>query len=134
MSTQLGHSEQASQTRMVEGQHHPPTWISEKSDIITEVIPTGSERDANFVHGGWSQIAVGVIPNWTMSRIAKNNQAIWSGQWTTKRTTFQRLALDIPLTDLVPVLEFEKAVQDALNEQTTLGKYQALDRVFQFCD
>ncbi|KAG8743839.1 hypothetical protein FRC10_011306 [Ceratobasidium sp. 414] len=115
-----------------EGQYHSLAWISEKSDVITEVIHTDNSRDANFVHDGWSQIATDTVPTWTASRIAKNNRAASSGQWTTKRTTFQRLALDIPLTDLVPVSEFEEAVQNALNEQTTLEKYRALDRVFQF--
>ncbi|KAG8713592.1 hypothetical protein FRC08_013058 [Ceratobasidium sp. 394] len=116
----------------IEGQHHFPAWISERSDVITEVIQTDNNRDANFIHDGWSQIAADTVPTWTASRIAKNNRATLSGQWTTRRMTFQRLALDIPLPDLVPVSEFEQAVQDALNEQTMPGKHQALDRVFQF--
>ncbi|KAG9125510.1 hypothetical protein FRC07_007312, partial [Ceratobasidium sp. 392] len=114
----------------VEEHYYLPAWIRKKYDVITELINTDNTRNATFVHEGWSHIATDVVPPWAALRMARNNRTAASGQWTTKRTTFQRLALDIPLHDLAPVAEFRKAIQGALREPTSLEKFQALDQTF----
>ncbi|KAG8735791.1 hypothetical protein FRC12_017913, partial [Ceratobasidium sp. 428] len=115
-----------------EGQNYPSTWIREHNDVITDIIETSNGRDTNYIHDGWSLIATNTIPVWIALRIAKNNQAAGESHCVTKQTIFRRLLLDMPLTDLVPCSEFEEDVRKALNKATNLGKFQALDRVFQF--
>jgi hypothetical protein len=115
----------------VDGQFCSSKWIREKSDIISEIITTRNSRDTNYVHQGWSLPATTTATPWMSSRIAGNNQIPSNGWVLTKRTTVQRLTLDIPLEDLVPVPEFEIDIQAALEKPTDLGKYQSLERVFQ---
>jgi hypothetical protein len=115
----------------VEGEAYSPSWIQEKEDIITEVISTKSDRISNYVHQGWSVSAASTVLPWVSSRAAHTHQANQNGDWTTKRTTIQRLTIDVPVEDLVPAAGFETAVQAALGKPTTLEKFQALNKVFQ---
>ncbi|KAG8743790.1 hypothetical protein FRC10_011419 [Ceratobasidium sp. 414] len=118
-------------TYKIQEKHHSPTWIEERADILTEVIPTDNLRSSNYVHHGWSIAAATTLTPWIASRIARGGQANPSGQWTTKRTAIQRLALDIPPEDLILAPKFEAAIRIALGKPTTLEKFQALDKVFQ---
>ncbi|KAG8729287.1 hypothetical protein FRC10_004104, partial [Ceratobasidium sp. 414] len=111
-------------------QHHSLAWIEECDDIISEVIPTQSTRATNYVHQGWSIVATTTLAPWISSRIARKDQPNEKGNWVTKRTIVQRLVLDIPPGDLVPVPEFETDVRAALGKPTVFEKVESLNKVF----
>lgn len=99
--------------------------------MITEVVPTKTDRDANFAHHGWSASAISTATPWIASRIAKNNQAPGENLWVTKRMVVQRLVVTLALQDLVPAPEFEQDVLAALGKASSPEKFQELDQVFQ---
>lgn len=99
--------------------------------MITEIVPTKTDRDANFAHQGWSASAMSTTTPWIALRIAKSNQAPGEYFWVTKRTTVQRLTVTPAFQDLVPAPEFEEDVLAALGKPSRPEKFQALDQVFQ---
>jgi hypothetical protein len=100
--------------------------MRETNDIVTEVITTTSEREANYVHQGWSLSATSVIPPWTSSRIASHNQSDRDGVWVTKRTIVQALTLNVSLEELAAVSDFEDEIRAGLAKPTTFEKLQAI--------
>ncbi|KAG8710288.1 hypothetical protein FRC09_000196, partial [Ceratobasidium sp. 395] len=112
----------------ISGQHHAAAWIEDKSEIISENVETETVRDSNYVHQGWSAAAAVTVTPWAASRIDRHLQANKSGQWITKRTIVQRLALNIPPEDISPTPAFEVDVQAALGKRTALEKFKALDK------
>ncbi|QRV96721.1 hypothetical protein RhiJN_24739 [Ceratobasidium sp. AG-Ba] len=115
----------------IEGRLHSPDWILETNNITTDIIRTLTERDANYVHAGWSQIATSANPPWMGSRIGSNQQMTVRIKQTTRMILFQRLSVEIPSSDLVPVAEFEDVIRDALEGPTLVDRFQRLSRVFQ---
>ncbi|KAJ1305809.1 hypothetical protein OPQ81_010538 [Rhizoctonia solani] len=100
--------------------------------VISETITTYSQREANYVHHGWSVGAVAVVSPWTISRVDATNRQNAGGTWVTRRTLAQRLGVRVLLEDLTPVPEFKKAIEEALARPTIFEKlravYCALDR------
>lgn len=101
-------------------------FIREMNDIVTETIATKCEREANYVHQGWSLAAASVISPWTSSRIAGNNRPNPDGGWITKRTFVQRISLNVQLEELAPVQGFVADVETALQKSTMFEQLQAL--------
>jgi hypothetical protein len=105
-----------------------PPCVREKSDIITELITTEHEREANYVHQGWSVNAASTISPLTSCRITNKNQPNRGSVWVTKRTVAQRLTFRILLEELTPVSEFEADIVTALEKPTTFETFQAIYR------
>ncbi|CAE6516488.1 unnamed protein product [Rhizoctonia solani] len=106
-----------------------PPFVQEVHDILTEAVTARTEREANYVHHGWSIGAIATLSPWTMSRIAANNQPNPKGAWVTRRTLVPRLSLRLSVNELAPVPEFEDAVKEALKEPTIFGQFRAVYRV-----
>ncbi|KAG9122278.1 hypothetical protein FRC07_001427 [Ceratobasidium sp. 392] len=115
----------------VQGQHHSPTWVKERDDILSKKIFTHTSRELNYVHHGWSPAAVATFTPWTASRINWHQQVNESGYWVTKRTLVQRLTLNIPPEDITSVPEFDADVWAALGRPTASEKLKALEKVFE---
>ncbi|KAG8697233.1 hypothetical protein FRC11_000168, partial [Ceratobasidium sp. 423] len=103
--------------------------IKELTSLSTEIIVTDTEREANYAHRGWSIGAIRTISPWISSRIAANCQSNAVKVGYTKITKTRRLKVQVLLGDLVPVPEFEAAVEDALGKPTMFEKFQAVYHV-----
>lgn len=99
--------------------------------MITEIVPTKTDRNANYAHQGWSTSSISTTTPWIASRIATRNESPGENLWMTKRTVIQRLAINVALQDLVPASELEEDVLAALGKPSNPEKFQALDQVFQ---
>lgn len=117
--------------KLKESERQLPFLVRECNNVVTEVISTKTNRDANFVHQGWSTSAISTSTPWIAPRIAKSNQALGENLWATKRTVVQRLAITFALQDLVPAPQFEEDVLTALRKPSRPERFQALDQVFQ---
>ncbi|KAG8688911.1 hypothetical protein FRC09_012676, partial [Ceratobasidium sp. 395] len=106
---------------------YTPAWISDVYDSIEEVIHTRTDRDSNYVHHGWSLDAATTLPPWNVSRVERGCQVIGCGSWTTKRATARRLAVTIPLNDVVPADEFEAEIAASLDQTTDFERFQKLN-------
>lgn len=107
--------------------HNP---IQEQNNMITKVLSTKTDRDANYAHQGWSTSAMSVTTPWIASRIAKHNRAPKEDAWITKRIVVQRLSVSLALRDVQTNPEFERDVLAALGKSSRLEKFEALDGVF----
>ncbi|CAE6484447.1 unnamed protein product [Rhizoctonia solani] len=105
--------------------------IQETNNIDSEVITTDSVRDTNYVHKGWSLSALSGVSPWTISRIARNNQAIPTSRSITKYVVVQKLRVDLSTDDIAPVPELEEEFRVALGQPTLFEKSQAVYRVFE---
>lgn len=103
-----------------------PPCIREMNNVITEVITTKNEREANYVHHGWSLAALSDLSPCTLSRIGCHNQPNPDQIRVTKRTIVQRLTFLLSLKELEANPEFEAEVSTAMERPTTFGKFQAL--------
>ncbi|KAL5631982.1 hypothetical protein ACGC1H_000118 [Rhizoctonia solani] len=103
-----------------------PPFVQEVHDILTETVAARTEREANYVHHGWSIGAIATLSPWTMSRIAANNQPDPKGAWITRRTLVPRLSLRLSVNELAPVPEFEDAIKEALKKPTIFGQFRAV--------
>jgi hypothetical protein len=103
------------------------------NEIDTEVIKTKNERETTYAHKGWSPSAISTTSPWTLSRIANNNRSQTTSDVSsiTKRVIVQRLRVDLPLEDLIPVPEFEADILAALEKPTKFEKFHALYQVFE---
>lgn len=99
--------------------------------MITEVVSSDNDRDANFARHGWSLAAQSTTTPWITARIAKNRKSSDESLCVTKRFVVQRLAIRVALRNLEPVPEFEEEVVVALGKQSKFEKFQALDEAFQ---
>ncbi|CAE6426585.1 unnamed protein product [Rhizoctonia solani] len=102
--------------------------IEEANKLSTEFLVTNTKREANYVHRGWSIGAIKTICPWTSSRIAANNQHNAEGIWYTRLTRIRLFRVQVLLEDLVPMPEFEAAIEEALRQPTTFEKFQAVYR------
>lgn len=102
--------------------------VREMNDIITELITTKNEREANYVHQGWSLPTASLSFPWTASRISRYNQSNRDEVWITKRTIMRRLTFRILLEDLVPDPGFEADIKVALEKPTTYDRFQGVYR------
>ncbi|KAF8602191.1 hypothetical protein BDV93DRAFT_217373 [Ceratobasidium sp. AG-I] len=105
-------------------------FIHEHKNLVTKVLLTNTDRDANFAHQGWSTSAMSVTTPWIASRIAKHNRAPKEDSWITRRMVVQRVSVNLTLRDLQPNPEFEGDVVAALGKPSRFEKFQALDEVF----
>lgn len=103
-------------------------FIREMNNVVTETITTKTEREANYVHQGWTLSACSPLSPWIPARIAGTNRPNPDGAWITKRTIVQRLSLNMQLEELVAVPEFEADIEAALRRPTTFEQLQALYR------
>ncbi|CUA68618.1 hypothetical protein RSOLAG22IIIB_07994 [Rhizoctonia solani] len=103
-----------------------PPLVQEINDFVTESITTKTEREANYIHSGWSLDAVSAINPWISSRIAFNNQPNAEGTWITRRTLIHRFRLRISPGELTPVPEFRTEVEAALNRLTVFQQFEAV--------
>ncbi|KAG8777534.1 Zymogen granule protein 16 B [Ceratobasidium sp. 428] len=109
------------------GLQYSTTWISDVYDSMEEVIHTRTDRDSNYVHHGWSLDAATTLPPWSVSRVERGCQVIRRGSWTTKRATARRLAVKIPLDDIIPAEEFEAEIAASLDQTTDFERFQKLN-------
>ncbi|KAG8701827.1 hypothetical protein FRC11_011873, partial [Ceratobasidium sp. 423] len=100
----------------------------EKNDIFTEIITTHHKRESNYIHQGWSVGAAATISPWTLSRRDATNRYNAGGTWTTRRMLAPRLRAQVLLEDLIPVPEFEAAIEQALTRPSRFEKFQAVYR------
>ncbi|EUC55859.1 hypothetical protein RSOL_141900, partial [Rhizoctonia solani AG-3 Rhs1AP] len=105
-----------------------PPLVQEINDFVTESIATKTEREANYIHSGWSIDATSAISPWTSSRIAANNQPNAEGAWITRRTLVQRFRLRISPGDLVAIPEFKTEIEVALDKPTVFQQFEAVYR------
>ncbi|KDN41378.1 hypothetical protein RSAG8_07493, partial [Rhizoctonia solani AG-8 WAC10335] len=103
-----------------------PPFVQEVHDILTEAVTAKTEREANYVHHGWSIGAIATLSPWTSSRIAANNQPDPIGAWVTRRTLVPRLSLRLSVNELAPVPEFEDAVKEALKKPTIFEQFRSV--------
>jgi hypothetical protein len=103
-------------------------FVQEMDDSITEMVTTKNEREANYVHQGWSLSAASTIPLWASSRIANKSQPNPNGVWITKRSVLQRLTFRVLLDELAPMPQFEADMKAALEKPTTSEKFQAVHK------
>lgn len=108
----------------------PSSSIREQKNLITNVLLTKTDREANYAHQGWSASAMSVTTPWIASRIAKRNKAPREDIWVTKRIVAQQLTASLTLLDLEPVPEFEGAVLVALGQPNRFERFQAISEVF----
>ncbi|CAE6457038.1 hypothetical protein ACGC1H_003201 [Rhizoctonia solani] len=106
-------------------------FVKEISEFFNETITTKTERETNYIHHGWSNIAASTTNPWILSRIAANNQPNAEETWLTKRTLVQRFRVRVSPKDLAPVPEFKAEIEAALKKSTVFHRfeavYQALD-------
>jgi hypothetical protein len=106
--------------------------VQETNNVLVEVTITANQRDANYVHHGWSHAVASAIPPWTLSRMTSDNLGTFNPvaeEWVTKQSTLQRLSFDLLVEELEPIPDFEAEVQSALAKPTKFEKFQALYRV-----
>ncbi|KAH7333549.1 hypothetical protein B0J17DRAFT_675792 [Rhizoctonia solani] len=108
--------------------HGTVPFIQEINRVLTETITTHKQREANYVHHGWSVAAVATVSPWTLSRIDATDRHNEEGTWITRRTLAQRLKVQVLPEDLAPTPEFKAAIEEALKQPTTLEKFRAVDR------
>jgi hypothetical protein len=106
-------------------------FVQEVDDNVTEMITTSNEREANYVHQGWSLSAASTIPPWASSRITQSDQHNSQGVWITKRILIQRLTFNVSRKELAPVPEFEADIRAALEKPTTAEMFQAVHNTLQ---
>ncbi|KAG9080863.1 hypothetical protein FRC06_006059, partial [Ceratobasidium sp. 370] len=118
----------------IDGQHYSGSWVREENRLSTEVIRTSCDRDANYVHEGWSlsTLSTSALSPWSLSRIANRNQTTQEGSWITKRMIIKCLAVNIPLREVKPVPEFEAEVLEALNKSSKVEQFQAVYEAFAY--
>ncbi|CAE6474187.1 unnamed protein product [Rhizoctonia solani] len=104
-------------------------FMEELTNLSTEIIITNTEHEANYAHRGWSIGAIRTISPWISSRLAANCQSNAARTGYTRLIKTRRLKMQVLLDDLVPVPEFEAAVEDALGKPTNFEKFQAVYRV-----
>ncbi|CAE6473783.1 unnamed protein product [Rhizoctonia solani] len=100
--------------------------VQEITDFFTETISAKTERETNYIHHGWSNIAASTINPWILSRIAANNQPDAQGSWLTRRTLVQRFRVRVSPKDLVAVPEFRAEIEAALKKSTVFHQFEAV--------
>ncbi|CAE6450391.1 unnamed protein product [Rhizoctonia solani] len=103
-----------------------PPFVQEISEFFNETIATKTERDTNYIHHGWSNVAASTTNPWISSRIAANNQPNIEGSWLTKRTLVQRFRVRLSPKDLAPVPEFKAEIEAALKKTTVFHRFEAV--------
>lgn len=113
---------------------YPLVTYRETNAIVTEMISTETDRNAKYVHQGWSKSAISTITPWMLSRIENNNhlEPVKDEVSVTKRVMFQRLSVRVTLDALLPVPEFRASIEDALMKPTKFTKFEALQETFRF--
>ncbi|CAE7157637.1 unnamed protein product [Rhizoctonia solani] len=105
-----------------------PPLIQEMNDFLTETITTKTEREANYIHHGWSVDAASTISPWISSRIVAKSQRNADGTWLTRRTLVHRFRLRISSEDLAPAPGFEIEIEAALKKPTIFQQPEAVYR------